>query len=317
MERRLDDRLFDPVDLRFVGQLHRIIDHQRVTREGDDAVNHGCRRGDQAQAELALEPLAHDVHVQQAQKATAKTKAQRLGSLRLVSERRVVEPEFFERFAQGLILSGIRRIEAAENHRLHRFKARQRPACRPFVSGDRVADLGFGNFFDTGHHETDFARFELRDLHGSGRENTEAQHFERVTARHHANLCSFFHGAIEDTRHHNGAVIRIKPAIDNQSAQWRRSVSFRRRKVVHDPFEDFFGADPLFCARADSVGSIQPNDVFDLGSDALGLGAGKIDLVDHRQNFQVVIQRHVDVRDGLRLDPLGGIDDQQRALAGR
>ena len=78
MERRLDDRLLDPVDLRFVGQLHRIIDHEGGAGNGDHAVNHGCRRGDQAQAELALETFAHDVHMQQAQKAAAKAKAQRL-----------------------------------------------------------------------------------------------------------------------------------------------------------------------------------------------------------------------------------------------
>ena len=48
----------------------------------------------------------------------------------------------------------------------------------------------------------------------------------------------------------------------------------------------------------------------------LGLGGGEIDLVDHRHDLMVVLDRLVDVGERLRLDPLGGVDDQQRALAG-
>ena len=50
--------------------------------------------------------------------------------------------------------------------------------------------------------------------------------------------------------------------------------------------------------------------------DPLRLGAGQVDLVDHRDQLQPVLDRQVGVGDGLRLDPLGGVDDQQGALAG-
>ena len=46
------------------------------------------------------------------------------------------------------------------------------------------------------------------------------------------------------------------------------------------------------------------------------VGGGEIDLVDHRHDLMVVLDRLVDVGQGLRLDPLGGVDDQQGALAG-
>ena len=46
------------------------------------------RRGDeQVEVELALEPLAHDLHVQQAEEAAAEAEAERLRRLRLVEER--------------------------------------------------------------------------------------------------------------------------------------------------------------------------------------------------------------------------------------
>ena len=47
----------------------------------------------------------------------------------------------------------------------------------------------------------------------------------------------------------------------------------------------------------------------------LGLGGGEVDLVDHRHDLMVVLDRLVDVGERLRLDPLRGVDHQQRALA--
>jgi hypothetical protein len=42
----------------------------------------------------------------------------------------------------------------------------------------------------------------------------------------------------------------------------------------------------------------------------------QVDLVDDRQHFEPLLHRGMAVGDALRLDTLGGIDDQQRAIAG-
>ena len=55
----------------------------------------------------------------------------------------------------------------------------------------------------------------------------------------------------------------------------------------------------------------------DLAGDALGLGAGQVDLVQARDQLEARLDREVGVGDRLRLDSLGGVDDEQRALAGR
>ena len=46
------------------------------------------------------------------------------------------------------------------------------------------------------------------------------------------------------------------------------------------------------------------------------LGGGQIDLVEHRDDLQVVLDGEVEVGQRLRLDALGGVDEQDRALAG-
>ena len=86
------------------------------------------RGGDEREVVLALEPLADDLHVQQAEEAAAEPEAERARRLGLVGERRVVEPQLLQRLAQVGVLVAVDRIEAAEHHRL-----------RVAVAGERLA----------------------------------------------------------------------------------------------------------------------------------------------------------------------------------
>jgi hypothetical protein len=57
-------------------------------------------------------------------------------------------------------------------------------------------------------------------------------------------------------------------------------------------------------------------DLLDLAGDPVGLGGRQVDLVDHRDDGQVGLDGQVEVGQGLGLDPLGGVDQQHRPLAG-
>ena len=83
-------------------------------------------RGEQLEVVLALEPLAHDVHVQQAEEAAAEAEAERLARLGLPGERGVVERQLLERVAQVRELVGLDREQPAEHHRLDLAVAGQR-----------------------------------------------------------------------------------------------------------------------------------------------------------------------------------------------
>ena len=64
------------------------------------------------------------------------------------------------------------------------------------------------------------------------------------------------------------------------------------------------------------VGGVEPDHILDLLADALRLGGGQVDLVEHRHDLEPGVDRLIDVGQGLRLDALAGIDHQQRAFAG-
>ena len=91
-------------------------------------------RREQVEVVLALEALAHDVHVQQAEEAAAKAEAERVGGLGLPRQRGVVERQLLERVAQVRVVVGVDREEAAEDHRLDVAVAGQRPRSRRSTS---------------------------------------------------------------------------------------------------------------------------------------------------------------------------------------
>ena len=143
------------------------IDHFAIGLE--HLVDHAGRGRDQVLVEFALQPLLHDLHVQQAQEAAAKAEAQRLADLGLVVQRRIVELELFERIAQRVVLAGLGRIEPGENLRLDLLEAGQRlgrggrrAACAGLDQRDGVADLGGLQFLDAGDDVAHLAGFERR-----------------------------------------------------------------------------------------------------------------------------------------------------------
>ena len=64
------------------------------------------------------------------------------------------------------------------------------------------------------------------------------------------------------------------------------------------------------------VRRVEADDVLDLLPDLVGLGCRQVDLVQHRHDLEIGVDRLVGVGQGLRLDALGRVDQQQRALAG-
>ncbi len=75
-------------------------------------------------------------------------------------------------------------------------------------------------------------------------------------------------------------------------------------------------ADALLRRGEEDLVGAEAEGVDQLLRDALGLGAGQVDLVDDGDELQVGFHRQVDVGERLRLDALRGIDDEQGALAG-
>ena len=91
---------------------------------------------------------------------------------------------------------------------------------------------------------------------------------------------------------------------------------FGRRHQVHDGLQHLVNARAALGADQQGVLGVEAHQVLDLFPDALRFGRGQVDLVDDRDDLQIVLERQVGVGQSLRLDALGGVHHQQRALAG-
>ena len=161
-DHRRDDRLLDRRDAAGVGQLRRAVDLLDHAVGRGHPVQHARRRRHQVHVEFALETLLDDLHVQQPEEAAAEPEAERDRRLRLVEERRVVQPQLLERVAQLGVLMALDRIEAGEHHRLQRLEAGKRLERLAAGLGDRVADLRVADLLDVGDEEPDLADARAR-----------------------------------------------------------------------------------------------------------------------------------------------------------
>src|SRR5579863_3244427 len=81
-------------------------------------LTHARRRGDQVDVELALQPLLHDLQMQQSQESAAEPEAQRHRVLGLEVERAVIQAGLFQSVTQQTVLVRFDGIQASEHHRL-------------------------------------------------------------------------------------------------------------------------------------------------------------------------------------------------------
>ena len=119
------------------------------------------RRGrDQREAELALEALAHDLHVQEAEEAAAEAEAERVGALGLEGDAGVVELQLVERVAQQGQLVAVDRVQPAEDHRLGVPVALERLGRGRARVGDRLAAPRLADVLDPRDQVPDLAGAE-------------------------------------------------------------------------------------------------------------------------------------------------------------
>ena len=93
------------------------------------------------------------------------------------------------------------------------------------------------------------------------------------------------------------------------------AVALRRRDPLDDRVEHVLDAGARLRRDAKHAVGVVGEQVGELLRDAVGVGLRQVDLVDERDDLEVVLDREVGVRERLRLDPLRRVGDEQRALA--
>ena len=281
-----------------------------------DVVLDRRRRRDEVDPELALEPLLDDLHVEQAEEAAAEAEPERDGALGLVRERGVVEVELLERLAEQRVVLAADRVDAGEDEALRLLVAGQRLRGRAGDGRDGVADLGLADVLQSGRDVADLAGDQLLDGHELRPEDAELERLGFRTRRHQPDLLVLAERALGEPDVHDHALVRVVVAVEDQALERLRGIALRGRDPLDDRFEDLRDAGPILGRGEDHLLARDRQHVLELLDDRVRVGRRQVDLVEHRDERQALAHREMDVGEGLGLDALGGVDDEDRTLAG-
>jgi hypothetical protein len=123
-------------------------------------------------------------------------------------------------------------------------------------------------------------------------------------------------GAGHDADVGDDAAIGIEDGVENGGAEVAVVGDGGRGDEADDGLKDLFDADAHFGGGGDGFVGGELEDVFELAFGFFDIGVGEVDLVDDGDDVEVLLHRQVEVGDGLSLDALGGIDEEEGAFAG-
>src|SRR5215813_1715004 len=94
--------------------------------------------------------------------------------------------------------------------------------------------------------------------------------------------------ALLDSHEHDGAAVDVEPGIEDQRLQRIFGRAFGWRYAMNDGFEDVLNAEAAFGADEQGIIGRNREHAFDLLFDVFGLRGWQVDLVDDRENREVV-----------------------------
>ena len=254
--------------------------------------------------------------MQQSEEAAAEAVSERHGRLRFKGQRRIVQLQLVERVPQIIVMRTVRRINAAEHHRVDLFVSRQRRFCRVRGRGDGIADLRFRNALDGGGNVSHLACGQLVRRRELRRKHADLRHIELASRRHGTNAVARPHNAVHDAHKGQRALIVVVHAVKDKRRERCGGVSLGRRHEIHDLCKHFRNVLSAFCRDLRRVFCRDPDHILDLRHDVLRLCGRQVDLVDHRHDLEAVVHGKVHVCKRLRLDALRRVHDEHGALAG-
>ena len=308
--------LLNMVYHRLVGQSRGVVHLLHLALLGVADVRHVGNRCDDVHIELSVQALLYNLHVEQSQETATETESQRYRRLGRERQRRVVQLQLLKRCTQVLILRRVYGIDASKHHRLHLLESLDGGGAGVLDVGDGVAHLHLFRVLDAADDVAHVARLEL--LAGY---HVHLQYANLVGVVFHTGVEELHEVTLADAAVHNlevsdDAAEGVEHGVEDQRLQLCVRVADGVGDTVYDGVKDFAHAFARLAAGANDVAGVAAYEVDNLVLHLVGHSRRHVNLVDDGNNLQVMVDGHIEVRDGLCLHALSGIDDEQRPLAG-
>ena len=230
--------------------------------------------------------------MQQSQETTAEAEAKCDRGLRLKEQRSIIELKFLEGITQIVIARTIRRIETTVNHRRYFLVTRKRALTRSVGIRDRISDSRILHILDARGDISYHSGGELltRDKLTCA-EVSNLYNLFLCSGCHHADLRSLLYGTLADTAENDNALVRIVQGVKDQRLKRSLRIAVRSRNLVNDRLKHILDIETGLCGNARCIVRLKTNHIFNLICDPVWARTRKIDLVDNREDFQIMIKR--------------------------
>ena len=172
-----------------------------------------------------------------------------------------------------------------------------------------------GDILEAADEITDLARRERLHRSHAGAEEADLLGLELGAERHRLERLAAREGSVDHAHEGDHAAVLVVGGVEDERAGRRARVATRRRYALDHRVEHRLHSLPRLGRDRQHVLGRVAEQMGDLERGALRVGLGQVDLVGHRDDLEVVLDRQVGVGQRLRLDPLRRIDDEQGAFA--
>src|SRR5699024_4252457 len=312
-----DDGLVDLWDLA-AWPVRWVVHHPLRAIFGNHPIGNRRRSRDQIQIKLALQAVAGNFHVQQAQETTTETKAQSHSGLWFEGQRGIVKLKLLQRLTQIGEICLRDRKQSRIDHGFRVGVTSQwfvRALIRP---GYGIAHLGLTHVFHAGNQIAHLARSRHLGRGRSWVDNDELENHTIESGVHHADLYTRLYFGVDHTNVGHHATVGVIHRVENHRACWRirTDLTARCRNELRDFIQQLRYALAGFARYLEDFFGLDADNIRDFQRVLFWFRIRKVDLVEHWNDFQVIFHRHVQVGQGLCFDALRGIDKQDGSFAG-
>lgn len=133
---------------------------------------------------------------------------------------------------------------------------------------------------------------------------------------HHPDALALVELPVDDSYIRHDTAVRVVDRVEDHRAGGGGGDTDRGGDVADHAVQQGLHADAGLGRDLEDVLRLTADEVGELLGELLRLGGRQVDLVEDRNDREVVLHRQIEIGEGLRLDALRGVDQQDRALTG-
>ena len=135
------------------------------------------------------------------------------------------------------------------------------------------------------------------------------------TRGHHLDALARGQTSVDHADVGDHASIGVVDGVEDHGAGRGIGIADGRRDLLDQAIEQFLDPHTGLARNPQHVLRLAADERCQLLGVLVGIGRRQIDLVQHGDDVQIVLERQIEVRERLGLDALGGVDEQDRSLA--